>query len=466
MQSEDFDKKLREAADQHHPSYNETAWTKMEQKLDTHLPTEKKDRRRFLFFLLFFLLLGGGSWLFISKPWEQSPTNAVQIDVVNKEKQPTVVPSQSSSPGDNTSVPGLTANESPETSGINTDKSEPTATNKTVTANPVYPAGNLTGDGNVLIAVDAPGKKSGRRPKNEVVSKVKAPQSISSAPLVADKGIAIEPVSQDNTSVVVNANKDKADKSATTDNTIDSIADLQKNSTDLNNKISEKSGPDPVTEKPVAAKPVKKKSPAAAKNALFFTISAGPDISAIGLSNTGKLRSVYGFGLGYNVANKFTLRTGFYVANKIYTAAPLDYKPASPPPNQRYLVQIDADCKVYEIPVTLAYKFGSSKTGNWFGAAGLSSYLMKKEKYDYFYKYPNGQTYTYKHLYENENKHLFSVLSLSAGYTRKINNTFTLSAEPYLKIPLSGIGNGNVKLNSTGVLFTLGIHPFSKTNLK
>ena len=54
MQSEDFDKKIKEAAEHHHPAYDEKAWDKMEKKLDKHMPTEKDDRRRVFFFLLLF----------------------------------------------------------------------------------------------------------------------------------------------------------------------------------------------------------------------------------------------------------------------------------------------------------------------------------------------------------------------------------------------------------------------------
>ena len=46
MQSEEFDKKIKEAADHHHPAYDEKAWMKMEKLLDTHLPQKKDDRRR------------------------------------------------------------------------------------------------------------------------------------------------------------------------------------------------------------------------------------------------------------------------------------------------------------------------------------------------------------------------------------------------------------------------------------
>ena len=140
----------------------------------------------------------------------------------------------------------------------------------------------------------------------------------------------------------------------------------------------------------------------------------------------GKVRPVFGIGLGYTFADRFTIKSGFYTANKVYTADPYDYKWSSPPPNVQYLVQIDANCKVYEIPLTLSYSFAQSKKHNWFGSAGLSSYIMKEETYDYLYKYPSGATYSHRYYMSNENKHFLSVLSLSGGYTRKLNNRFSI----------------------------------------
>ena len=59
MQFEDFDKKIKEAAEHHHPAYDEMAWDKMEKLLDKHLPQKEDKKRRFIFFLLLFLFLGG-----------------------------------------------------------------------------------------------------------------------------------------------------------------------------------------------------------------------------------------------------------------------------------------------------------------------------------------------------------------------------------------------------------------------
>jgi len=54
------------------------------------------------------------------------------------------------------------------------------------------------------------------------------------------------------------------------------------------------------------------------------------------------------------------------------------------------------------------------------------------------------------------------VLDLSAGYEYTLNKRFSLAAEPYVKLPFSGVGAGKIKLNSAGVLFTLTMKPFKK----
>ena len=179
------------------------------------------------------------------------------------------------------------------------------------------------------------------------------------------------------------------------------------------------------------------------------------------------MKLMLGGGIGYTFQNRFTVRTGLYSSRKIYSAAPYEYHP----PDyfwQFYpdLTEVDADCKVLEIPLSLSYNFSSSARQSWFGTAGLSSYLMKRETYDYQYKNSSGQPQNWQSTIYNVNKHYFSVLTLSGGYQRKINNTFSVMAEPFLKIPMIGVGYGKVKLSSAGILFSLGIHPFHSKKTK
>ena len=205
----------------------------------------------------------------------------------------------------------------------------------------------------------------------------------------------------------------------------------------------------------------KEKSKASAGSKLSLNLSFGPDISSVGIDNPGKLEMQYGLGIGYAFSKRLPIRTGFYTGNKIYTADSGDYKT---PYTINKLQKVDANCLVYEIPLTLVYNFRTVKNHNWFISGGFSSYLMKKETYGYHYENSWGQSQYYKRTYKNENTHLFSIINFSGGYQYHFTDRFSIMAEPYIKIPASGIGVGKVKLNSTGVLFTVGFKPFLKKN--
>jgi hypothetical protein len=210
--------------------------------------------------------------------------------------------------------------------------------------------------------------------------------------------------------------------------------------------------------------PKKTKDKNKTRNNFFFSFSTGPDISATGGDKLGKIKLLAGAGLGFTYKDRLTIRSGFYTGRKIYTSSPASYHPPANfwnyYPN---LEKVDADCKVYEIPLSLSYHFGHSSKQNLFVSAGMSSYLMKKETYNYYYKYNTaGPTIEKKLTIQNKNKHYFSVLTLSGGFQKNIGRSIAVMVEPYYKLPLGGVGFGKVKLSSGGVLLSVAIKPFAK----
>jgi hypothetical protein len=87
---------------------------------------------------------------------------------------------------------------------------------------------------------------------------------------------------------------------------------------------------------------------------------------------------------------------------------------------------------------------------------------MKREDYDYFSKNASGQNSYGNYSIKNKNQHYFSSVRLSAGYEKKLGNSISITTEPYLSLPVNGIGYGKVKLYGAGVLFTVNIKPFAK----
>jgi hypothetical protein len=216
------------------------------------------------------------------------------------------------------------------------------------------------------------------------------------------------------------------------------------------------------TAKAEAAKKKAAVKSAGALAKLAVSFSVGGDLSYTDIHKPGEGKTILGAGLQYSISKRLDIRTGFYVADKIYSAGPYQYHPAEAVPYYSNLEKIDANCTVYEIPVGLKYNFSEKKNHSFFAAAGLASVIMKKEDYNYTYKTATGSYYYRSKTLNNEYKHLLSTISLSAGIQYHPNNWLSVSAEPYLKLPISGIGYGKVKLNSTGLLFSVAVKPFAK----
>ena len=445
MQSENFDKKLKDSLSQRPPGNDKPEWEKMETLLDKHMPVEKKDRRTMFFLLFSVLLLGGGALLI----WQNNTGNKNEISSIDPQKQNTVT------------------TENNNQTKTNTDKN---------TSTPIVPGINQTKtDGFVEIpATRSPDPLTGKEIEIDASGKIVSPNKKINNAVVKKPGQSNQIIdelvksTEPERSLIEKLTKSETEPIITGKKEPVKEPEVEKPITENKPNTDQVAGQKEVTKetKTVAVEKTdnkNQKNKSSFANNFFVTVSAGPDISGVG-GNAGELRLGVGAGIGYQISKKFSVRTGFYAARKVYTADPEDYHPPynfwAYYPN---LKNIDANCKVYEIPVTIDYKISSNKKESWFVSAGLSSLLMKEETYEYYYKPNSSPTYlTYTKTVHDQNKHYFSVLNLSGGYTRVLNKNVSLQAEPYLKIAMDGVGYGKVNLNSGGVLFSAIIKPFAK----
>ncbi len=460
MQSEGFDKKIREAASHHHPAYDEQAWDKMHKLLDKHLPEEKDDRRRIFFFLLLFLLLGGGMWLLLGNRGEQSQKpdsaqvrqkdapatsggNNVTGEIEGRNNQPRQTTTVSAT---EVTIAGIPANTTKKTSQ---DQHSIFLSNKKMN-NPVP-------DTDRIIAVLS-GKESN---KNVIAGKEVQKKDDKDALSLNQQQKGKEELANRKESILPGVITDKKTENQPAANENADATILNKTSVQDSvavNSVNE-------TAKKQADKKDKAPKAKSKKSSFFFvSLSAGPDVSYTSGGNWGTTKLTGGIGMGYTFKNRVSLRTGFFSGRKVYAASPDAYNPPAIFWNYYpYLEKVDANCKVYEIPVLASYHFGNPGKQNWFVSAGLSSLIMKQEDYHYAYKYtPNGATLYRDWTVKNENKHFFSVATVSGGYQKNIGKSITLMAEPYIKLPLGGVGYGKVKLNSTGILFSVSVKPFQQ----
>lgn len=193
---------------------------------------------------------------------------------------------------------------------------------------------------------------------------------------------------------------------------------------------------------------------------ISLAINTGPDFNSTSSLIGGKATVVFGMAVGVGLTKQLSIKTGLNYTQKKYAAGPSDYTFNNP--NAKNTVEeIDAACKVLEIPLQASFKVAESNKHSVELNAGLSSYLMLTEKYVYKYHphlYREDRTVEYN----NDNQHILNVVDLSATYYTKLKNKkLALGITPYVKIPLSGVGAGRVPLKSSGISLNLR-YDFSK----
>jgi hypothetical protein len=190
---------------------------------------------------------------------------------------------------------------------------------------------------------------------------------------------------------------------------------------------------------------------------LSLALAFSPDINSVSHFSKSSIGNSIGIGASYRITSRLSASTAIGYSKKVYSAEPYQYKAPWAGGAGKYAESIDADCRVLDIPINLSYSFSKSPKRDYFISAGVSSYFMLNEKYTLIY--PNRAGYpSYpdkKYSYSNENQHILNIINLSVGMAKPLGKQTSLVIEPYARLPLTGIGQGKVNLQSVGLNFQL-----------
>lgn len=442
MSFEELDKNIKEAANMHQPAFNEKAWDKMQHLLDIHLPEKEKKRNRFIWILLFLCLVGIGLFSVIYWP----ATNVTKGEPVSMGNKKT----ENKTNIKNEPLKRFDINNLPQETITNNDKEGKSAfvdTGKSIQ----HSIGTLTkkqpaNENTEKLLEQGNDKKNQSTPKNNNVA----------FPSASDKSLARNIREETHSPETIITKNNTGQISANPDSILE---------VDINRIKNEVSLADTLV---IDSTHTNKNLPAIKKHINFanrfaITISAGPSVSMVKTGPSGKITIAYGAGLLYQVSKKISVSSGFFISDKIYTAQPADYHPPAGYWTYNYnLTKVEADCRIFEWPVTFNYTITENRKHAFLVSAGVSSYFMKRETYNYFYKDQAGVLRNRSWTNKNKIENLFSVVSIAGGYQYKFNNQTSLFIQPQIKIPVTGIGFGKIKLNDAGTLFTLQIKPFAK----
>ena len=175
------------------------------------------------------------------------------------------------------------------------------------------------------------------------------------------------------------------------------------------------------------------------------------DVSTIKLQRINKA----GYGLqvlmGYRFSNRLSVESGLGgTVKKYYSKGKYFDKKKTGIPDVINIYYTNGYCKMFEVPLHVKYDFTSTKKSNLFVTTGFSSYFMKKENYSYRGDF-RGRVYDTTRYYNNSGANWFSLANVSIGYETKLGRHSSLRIEPYIKVPLHGIGIANLPIASMGI---------------
>jgi hypothetical protein len=184
---------------------------------------------------------------------------------------------------------------------------------------------------------------------------------------------------------------------------------------------------------------------------LYAGILASPDFSTVKGQKVSNVGYNAGIIAGYRISRHLAVETGVLFERKYYYSegSYFNTKKINPPADMK-IINVDGWCKMIEIPLNVRYVFNIKQKSNWYVNAGVSSYIMSKESYDYKYEMYNTVS-TRNWSYNNATRNWFSIIHVGVGYEHRLGGIGTLRVEPYLKIPAGGVGIGKLPLTSGGL---------------
>lgn len=157
-----------------------------------------------------------------------------------------------------------------------------------------------------------------------------------------------------------------------------------------------------------------------------------------------------GFLLGYDLNKRIQAEIGLVFSRKYYYSDGKYAAPNSLRQDGLPIGGVNIYSKITEIPLTLRYNFKNTMDNKLFAATGGVMNIVNQEKYNYRYTKDGRAKKGFKQ-YNESVGNLFSNIQVSIGYEHKLGNVGYMRVEPYYRIPLNGIGTGNLPVTSVGL---------------
>jgi hypothetical protein len=203
-------------------------------------------------------------------------------------------------------------------------------------------------------------------------------------------------------------------------------------------------------------RPEKKRDSTQRSPKIYWGIVFGPGINRVKNQKLQKPGFDIGIIAGVSILKgKASVETGLLYTQKYYFSDGKYFdmdKAGSSMPVGMDIMSIEGSSEIFEVPVKFKYSVFQKNRSGIMLSTGFSSYLMTKEENDY-QAMMNGSEQSMVGSYKNNKRYIAVAANISAEYNYKTGKHTRLRIEPYIQIPLKGIGIGSMPVMTTGLHF-------------
>lgn len=434
---ENFGKHIEElgktAAENYIPGIKAPDWSLIERKLDIEMPVKEKKRRRFIIFWLALagIITAAGLFVVLNNDQQKQELAKKELKETNNQLTKPTEPKEAETNLDNTLI---TSPKTSVTKGNENKKAE-----------------------NEIETTRKQIKET--RNKKEDISKTESKPSNQSQSITPATLNETEP----NKQVVNESSSEKLTENKTAAFSINPVEEEQ--AAIIGPIYHQETKQNDTTTIPVTkiAKDKTKK-----EKGFELGITYGADMSTVKFKHNAPLGHNIGITAAYNFSSHLSIRSGLIYTQKNYKANGEDYTykiwyTMPPAANSVKLMQAEGYCNMYEIPLSIRYTVNPTAKTVFFVSAGASSYFMKKESYNYLIQYNTWAPQQKSRIINEPTNYIFGIADFSVGIRKQVSKKLFFEIQPFAKVPLNGVGNGNILLSSFGTYGNLIYKiPYSK----
>jgi hypothetical protein len=449
-----LDEKVRKAAAHYPALYLIPEWKQLEEKLDIELPVKKKRRRLIIFWLLFAGLLTGASYIIYYGNAPQSGAKETSDVVLANSNSKT----KSVSGEITNAIPGQSIHHDSSTKNLTQidnaiDNAKNIITDKSLN-------NKLTDSKNDNELITTTANKKNLPVYEETVIEQKRNKQNRQTFLRVKKSDTIEKSNQTETKLnTITAGTFSMENKVSVYNGVDTNTAINikiRDSIALASKFIDSNA---ISDNKIAREKTVK------KNSSRFSITAlgGTNLNSVQFNNPSKAGLDYGILAGYRISPKFEVRTGLIFSKKYFTTTGnnISFDSAKlnlPSYNSINLEDATGYCRFMEVPLMLYYQFSSKRKINFYAAGGFSINKMRMESIHYTFLADGNTIVERSHTSARHNKSDFSTsvtANFSIGIKYNLNSRWNISAEPYLRLPLTRFNNNNLRFSTFGTMLSL-----------